>query len=324
MRPPDFWRASTKSWPPPLAQWALTPASWLYDAISQRRMARHTAVDIAAKVVSVGGVSIGGSGKTPVARALRQRLLALGRRPAILSRGYGGQARGVRRVDPNIHTAHEVGDEPLLHARDGLALISRDRMAGALAAIAAGADTLILDDAHQNGTLRKHLSILVLDGPEGLGNGAVFPAGPLREPLARALARADCLVCMNGAQPPLGCALPAFSARIIANASAPAGPLFAFAGIAFPGRFFETLRENGAQIADLLPFPDHYFYAERELQDLLRLATHHGARLITTQKDWVRLPIAWRDRVLSFDVSLEFSEPAKVDALLRRALAAPQ
>lgn len=320
MRPPDFWRKPSKNWPPPLAQWALTPAAWVYDAIAQRRMRQQSGAVIAAKVFSVGGVSMGGSGKTPVARALRQHLLALGRAPAVLSRGYGGAARGVHIVDPARHSAHDVGDEPLLHALDGLSLISRDRLAGAQAALLAGADAIILDDAHQNGTLRKHLSLLVLDGPEGMGNGAVFPAGPLREPLARALARADGLICMQGALPPPGCLLPAFTARIEADAPAPAGPLLAFAGIAFPGRFLDTLRENGAEIVDLLPFPDHHPFTDGEMANLARLGAHHGARLITTQKDWVRLTPAWRAQVLAFGISLRFDEPARLEAMLRKVL----
>lgn len=306
-----------------MAQWALTPASWLYAEIIKRRLERQSGAEIAAKVISIGGVSMGGSGKTPLTRALRQRLIALGRMPAVLSRGYGGAARGCHIVDPMIHGAADVGDEPLLHALDGLALISRDRLSGAQAAIRAGADTILLDDAHQNASLRKHLSMLVLDGPEGLGNGAVFPAGPLREPLERALARADCLVCVHGAQMPDGWQGPALHAALAADAPAPHGPLLAFAGIAFPGRFLETLQRNGGDIVDLLPFPDHHPFTAKELLRLHELARHHGARLITTQKDWVRLPPAARGEILSFNVSMRFQDPDALDHLLRQAVDGP-
>lgn len=320
MRPPEFWRGPAKSWPPPVLQWSLTPASWIYAEIVRRRLAAQTGAEIAAKVFSVGGVSMGGSGKTPVARMLRQRLIGLGCAPAVLSRGYGGAARGVHIVDPLVHVAAHVGDEPLLHARDGLALISRDRRAGALAAIEAGADAIILDDAHQNGHLHKHFSVLVLDGLEGLGNGAVFPAGPLREPLATALARADCLICLNQSRPPEGIDLPAFTAQLVPNAPAPAGPLLAFAGIAFPRRFHDTLRASEAEIVDLIPFPDHHPFSAQELSRLRQLAHHHQARLVTTEKDWVRLPAPWREEVLCFGVSLRLQEPEALDARLRNAL----
>ena len=324
MRPPDFWAKRSKSWPPPIAQWALTPASWLYAGIVKRHLARQAGAEIAARVISIGGVSMGGSGKTPLTRAVRQRVNAMGRVAGVLSRGYGGAARGCHVVDPRIHSAKDVGDEPLLHAQDGLALISRDRLAGAQAAIRAGADVLILDDAHQNPSLRKHLSFLVLDGPEGLGNGAVFPAGPLREPLERALARADCLVCVHGAMAPDGWQRPVLHANLAADGPAPNGPLLAFAGIAFPGRFLETLRANGADIVDLIPFPDHHPFTQSQLHRLHALARHHGARLITTQKDWVRLAPTDRADILAFGVSMHVQERDLLDHVLRQALEGPQ
>ena len=318
MRPPEFWRGRRASWPAPMLELLLTPASWLYAAAAARRQ-QKPGLRLPIPVISVGGATVGGSGKTPAARAVRARLSAMGLISATLSRGHGGAQTGPLQVDPARHTARDVGDEPLLHASDGPAWIARDRARGGLAAVAAGAQVLVLDDAHQNPALVKDLRLLVLDGAEGLGNGRVLPAGPLREPLGHALERADCILA------PLGAALPAtekpvLRTRLAAPHPAPSGPLLAFAGIAFPERFAESLRQAGGEVLDLAPFPDHHPFSNADLRLLERMAQERGARLVTTEKDHARLTREWRARAACFGVRLEFEQPERLDRLLGAAL----
>jgi tetraacyldisaccharide 4'-kinase len=247
-------------------------------------------------VICVGNLTLGGVGKTPVVAALARRLTESGRRPAILSRGYGGSLAGPVQVDPAHHAAGDVGDEPLMlaSALPGVAVwVSRDRAAGALAAARGGADVLLMDDGHQNPSVRKTLSLVVCDGEtrDGewpLGDGGVFPSGPLREPLAAGLSRADAVILLMPAD------LPAPDPELVATLSA------------------------GCDLADFAAFPDHAPWTPARLRALESLASAHGAGLVTTSKDWVRLPPDWRGRVTPWPVAVGFDSPADLDALLAR------
>lgn len=307
-----------------MRRWLLTPAALAYAAAVERRIRRAEPVRVPARVVCVGGVSLGGAGKTPAVRALRAQLQAMGASAVTLSRGHGGRLAGPLRVDPAIHAWRDVGDEPLLHAQDGEAWIARDRVAGAKAAAAAGARLILLDDGFQNPTLAKDFSFLCIDAEAWFGNGAVFPAGPLRERVDAALARADALILTRTAAEP-GPVHPAVSAAgrpiltaRLTSASPPAGPLYAFAGLARPAKLLESLRATGAEVIDLAPFPDHHPYRPQELEALAEAAAAHGARLVTTEKDHARLNPAWRARVSSVPASLVFDDPPALDALLSR------
>ena len=178
MREPAFWWRSP-SW----MSRALAPLGSLYGAISGSRMQRkgHRA---AVPVVCVGNYSLGGAGKTPTVLALIKLLRGAGETPVVLSRGYGGRLAGPVRVDGEAHTAADVGDEPLLLSRFAPVIVSRDRVAGVDAAQAVGASVIVMDDGFQNPSLQKHISLIVVDSNRGLGNGGVFPSGPLRAPLA--------------------------------------------------------------------------------------------------------------------------------------------
>jgi tetraacyldisaccharide 4'-kinase len=313
----------------------LRPLSWIWAAATARRVAKAPACDPGVPVISVGGLTVGGTGKTPVARALLRRLRDGGLDAYALSRGYGGRLSGPVRVDPAVHAAADVGDEPLMLAQDFPVWISRDRAAGAKAAVAAGAKALVLDDAHQNPALAKTLSLVVVDGEtrDGewpFGDGAVFPAGPMREPLAAGLARADAVVLMlpDGMDRPdtelldLFAGKPVLVVRLAPVAPPPPGPQLAFAGIAKPWKFRRALTAAGAQLIDFAAFPDHAPFADGELDFLARHAADEGAGLLTTEKDWVRLPPAWRDRVAAWPVEVKFDDEAQLDALLKSLLKA--
>jgi tetraacyldisaccharide 4'-kinase len=323
VRAPGFWTR-----PPGLASALLAPVAGLWTAVTRNRL-RRPGLDLPVPVVCVGNLVAGGAGKTPVVADLAARLGARGIAVVTLSRGHGGTLPGPLAVDPARHGAGDVGDEPLLLALGGTtAWIARDRAAGALAAVAAGAGVVILDDGFQNPALVKQLSLLVVDGTVGFGNGRVMPAGPLREPVADGLARADAVVLMGedraGVAALIGARLPLLRARLVpdpAAAAALAGRrVLAFAGIGRPEKFFETCRAvcaaGGGHVAATVPFPDHHPYTGAEIDRILTRAAALGAMPVTTAKDAVRLPPGVRDRVAVLTVRLAWDDPARLDRLL--------
>jgi tetraacyldisaccharide 4'-kinase len=320
MRPPEFWKAEVGGRDAVMTlRLVLAPVSWAYAWAAARRMRATTPRHAPVPVICIGNFTLGGGGKTPVARAVRAKL---GPQAHLLSRGYGGRLSGPLRVTPDMD-AREVGDEPLLHASDGEAWIARDRVAGALAAANAGARAIIMDDGFQNPALAKDLSIIVVDPAYGVGNGKVFPAGPLRERLADGLKRADAIVLLQSTRAD-GDTLqwladftrPVLQAKLEPVGPAPAGKLVAFAGLARPEKFFDTLTALGCDVEDAVPYPDHHPYSEENLDFLTRLAQERGARLITTEKDAARLSPEWRARVATLPVSAHFEDEAALDALL--------
>jgi len=320
MRAPEFWSGQAQGRDAaPLLRAALTPLSWLYAGVGSARMAMAKPWRAPATVICIGNVSVGGVGKTPVVRAVRAALAARGVAAHTLSRGHGGRHAGPLQVDPARHCAADVGDEPLLHARDGPAWIARDRAAGARAAVAAGAQAIVMDDGFQNAALAKDLAIIVVDAAQGFGNGAVLPAGPLREPVGSALARADAVVLMGeGPADPRLAGIGVLHAAIAPLGAAPPGPLVAFAGIGRPQKFFDTLSACGGDVVDCIPFADHHPYTDSDLTFLRRLADERGARLVTTEKDHIRLPESLRSAIFALPVAARFADSDALDALLAR------
>ncbi|MSU90719.1 tetraacyldisaccharide 4'-kinase [Rhodobacteraceae bacterium 2CG4] len=310
-----------------MAARALAPAAALWAALTARRVARPPKLRPGVPVICVGNLTAGGTGKTPVVSALLEHFAERGIAAHALSRGYGGSLPGPVRVDPAAHTAAEVGDEPLLLAGFGPAWVARDRAAGAAAAEAAGARVIVLDDGFQNPDLAKDLSLLVVDAEAGFGNGRVIPAGPLREPVAAGLARAD-LVLLLGPAPARARVLaqwPQLRAVPLAEGSLQPLPTgmswpglrcLAFAGIGRPGKFFASLRATGAEVVATRAFPDHAAYSRAVVERLLREAAALGAQPVTTEKDAVRLPADLRPQVLTLPVRLALAERGALDAAL--------
>lgn len=309
----------------------LKPLSWGWAWVTARRVAKGPGLDVGVPVVSVGNLTVGGSGKTPVVREALRLLRDAGVEAHGLSRGYGGRLPGPVRVDPRTHTAAEVGDEPMMLAGDGPFWIARDRAAGAKAAAEAGAKAIVLDDGHQNPALKKTLSLIVVDGETRngewpFGDGSVFPSGPMREPLTAGLARADVVVLLLPADldkpdPDLLALFgetPVLLARLEPVGPPPKGPQIGFAGIAKPWKVERALRAAGCELVDFASFPDHAAYDAGVLQTLGATAADRGAGLVTTEKDWVRLPPYWRDRVAAWPVKARFEDENAFSALLQR------
>ena len=319
MRPPEFWRRSGGT------ARLLAPLGHAY-ALGAR-LRRHLTVPVRAQlpVICIGNLVAGGAGKTPTALAVAERLAALGRRPAFLTRGYGGSEAGPLLVDRARHDAAAVGDEALLLAGRHPTVVARRRPAGAVLARQTGADVVVMDDGFQNPSLAKTLSLLVIDAEQGLGNGRVLPAGPLREPVAQGLARAQGVVLIGPAGPELRRRLAGhevLAAQLEPQAQSLAGRRFvAFAGIGRPEKFFATLADLGAELVERRAFADHHRYRAVELAALRQAAEAAGAALITTEKDWLRLAEGERQNIALLPVRLVFAEPGRLDRLLRKALA---
>lgn len=279
-------------------------------------------------VLCCGNISVGGTGKTTVVLDLAARLLLRGKKPHILTRGYGGRLRTITRVNPAQHTAQDVGDEPLLLAQLCPVWVGADRAVSAQMAVAAGADCLLMDDGFQNPYLHKNLSLLVVDGGVGLGNGHVLPAGPLREQPLQAFARAQVTVLIGpdktGFLAQFGKVTPHLmqaELRQSDTVSALQGQrCVAFAGLGRPEKFFEGLKNCNVALEQVVAFPDHYFYKQQDLEHLADMAVSLQARLVTTPKDAVRLPEYFRQKVITVGVDLVWQNPAAPHVLLDQFL----
>lgn len=325
MKAPGFWYAEA----PSALGAVLSPLGLVYGAATALRQRTATSIDAGVPVVCVGNLTAGGAGKTPVVIDLVRRLAAAGRRPHVISRGYGGQAGATTRpVDPDMDTADKVGDEPLMIAKTAPVWVGDDRLRAARAAVDAGAGTLVLDDGFQDPSLAKGLSIVVVDGRYGFGNGFLIPAGPLRETLRAGLARADALAVIGDDVWGVGDAarrfgpknLPVLTARIVP------GPEIeqiakalgvAFAGIGHPEKFFQTLRDHGCRLAGTKAFPDHHPFSSADLAALKRRADALKGVLVTTEKDAQRIPAGDRAGIEVLTITLQWDDEAALDRLLQ-------
>jgi tetraacyldisaccharide 4'-kinase len=319
MRAPEFWQRNDRVARALTA--LLTPIGWLYGASVAWRARNTRPFRAQAKVICVGNLTAGGSGKTPIAIAVAQALAGQGFKVMFLSRGYGGRARGPMLVDPDVHDAGDVGDEPLLLAGAAQVVVARDRQEGAEFADSFAPDFIVMDDGHQNFALEKDLSFVVVDAATGFGNGRMLPAGPLREPVAQGLKRADAVILVGEGTPRLGAwAGPMLRARLEPKA----GETFkgrrvvAFAGIAQPGKFLASLEASGADIVESVPFGDHHAYSAAQIARLKAKARANDAGLVTTEKDFVRLTKSEREGIDVLPVAARFDDLDALAALLDR------
>ncbi|MGK2921436.1 MAG: tetraacyldisaccharide 4'-kinase [Methyloceanibacter sp.] len=313
----------------------LSPLATLYGRAAASRLGAKPTYRSSLPVICIGNFTAGGGGKTPTALAVASLLRGMGKHPAFLTRGYGGSAKGVVRVDGQDAT--EVGDEALLLAAAAPTFVSADRVAGAKAIEETGADIIVMDDGFQNPSLAKDLSLIVVDAASGLGNGHVMPAGPLRAPLDVQLTFADALLVIgkgkkadslvaafNAAGKPL------LRAKIAPNCDSrwlSVLPAIGFAGIARPSKFFATLKANGARLLASHAFGDHHRFTEKEAKRLLQEADDKSAMLVTTEKDWARLTDGEEDSAVTelkhrsrpFPIVVTFEDEESAKALLEGA-----
>jgi tetraacyldisaccharide 4'-kinase len=359
----DAWHGRAS----PLVRAGLSAAAAAYRAALAARTASYrigllSTRGLSVPVISVGNITVGGSGKTPLAEVVVLALREMGARPAVVSRGYGRRTRGVQIVadEGGVRLGvRDGGDEPVLLAErvPGVPVVVGESRydAGVVAVGACFADSLVLDDGFQHRTLRKDLEIVVVSGCDPWGNGRLFPRGSLREPLS-ALKRADLLVVTN---PPTTAAMSDIAqvlrrrgsaATVVSGAYHPTTlrrgddgraeapealggrKVLALAGLAAPRGFVATAEGLGAEVAGLAEFPDHHWYTPRDLARVAERARETGAEaVLTTDKDWVRLREMARGDVpfwvLSVRLDMGGDRAALVHALsetLRRAAAGRQ
>lgn len=327
MKTPRFW--FTPAARPDWRARVLAPLGWIYAAGTARRVARQDGYHPKVPVICIGNINAGGTGKTPTTIALAQRLLARNHDVHIVSRGHKGTLEGPLMVDERSHSADEVGDEPLLMRAFTNVWVARDRAEGVKAAEAAGADVILMDDGFQNPAVRKTLSIVVVDAVKGFGNARCIPAGPLREPVMAGLNRADLLLSIgpDGAQTRFmqdwGDVIPCPHAMgqlhpLQTGMDWQGMKVLAFAGIGLPEKFFATVKALGADLLRAEALADHQPLTDALMKRLQIEATALGAQLVTTEKDAVRLPPAFKRQVLTVPVRLELSDWSPVDAELAR------
>ena len=314
MKTPAFWSSKT------FLSTLLIPISILYDMAGTLSRARIKPVAFHIPIICVGNLTAGGAGKTPIALYIGERLKAKNIDAYFLSRGYGGKLEGPLLVKPGKHKATDVGDEPLLLAELLPTVVAKDRVSGANYAITKGAKALIMDDGFQNRSVVKNLSLLIVDGMRGFGNGRMIPAGPLRERPEEGYKRAHAVIVMNRTTtlPKLPADRPVFFARTHPKDAAnfKGKKIFAFCGIAYPQKFFEMLRTTGAKVVAEQAFADHYQYTALDLRKLLLKSYVEDAVLVTTTKDYARLPEQFRDSVAVMELGIELENPAMFDSVL--------
>jgi len=328
MREPAFWWRQKG-----LASAALAPFAKIYGAIAESRMAK-TGTRAGLPVLCVGNFTLGGAGKTPTAMKLAEWLRAAGETPFFLTRGYGGKVVLPRLVNPETDAARIVGDEALLLAKVAPTVVARNRVLGAAFAKAKGASLVVMDDGLQNASLAKDFTVAVIDGRRGIGNACVFPAGPLRAPLAIQIKRCDALLVIGEdirARDVIARAgaLPVFHGRLATEPGAVARlrarKVLAFAGIGDPDKFFATVEQAGITIGARRAFADHHRYSAEEAAQMVMAAEHETLTLLTTEKDHARMTgdpalsaLATQAKVLP--VTLEMDESDALRTLIRDKL----
>lgn len=320
---PSFWYKKK----PTLSAYGLLPLAWMVQGGGWLRQKLALSKTAPIPVICVGNLTVGGAGKTPTVLKLGEMLKAQGHSVHFLTRGYGGRLQGVVRVSLKDHTYQDVGDEALLLAQCAPTWVSADRYAGAREAAHNGADVIVMDDGFQNPTLYKDFSLLVIDGKRGFGNGFILPAGPLRESISQGLSRANALIIIGENEKdcfPQETLLPQIKAALLPTSHSlkhlKQFPLVAFCGIDNPLKFFSTLKESAFNVIQTRSFPDHYPYQPQDLKELLKLAEAHQSKLVTTRKDWVRLPQDFRKNIEVLDITLEFEDIHQIQTLLKKTL----
>jgi tetraacyldisaccharide 4'-kinase len=329
--PPFWWKKGG------LQAWLLSPIAWIYGSIAGRNMRRAQRLQMPVPVICVGNFTVGGAGKTPTVITLAKAAKAKGLKAGVLSRGYGGSMDRTSVVDPSHHRAMDVGDEPLLIAREALTVVSRKRVEGARRLVGEGCDLIIMDDGFQSAKLHFDYALMVIDTVRGIGNGYIVPAGPVRAPTHLQLKFATALLKVgagNAADPfirqaaRLGKPILEASIRPAAAPDIRGHSVLAFAGIADPEKFFRTVEGLGGVIAVKRPFGDHQHLTEDEIADILATAERKKLEIVTTAKDAVRLighhgrasELLEEARVI--EVEMAFDSPATPGLIIDQAIAA--
>jgi len=321
IRTPSFWIKKN------LISYLLLPLSAVYflGLIIIRLTSKKK--KISKPVICIGNLIAGGSGKTPTAIAIGKILQEMAVDFAFLSRGYMNDgSRFIMLQKGEKAKASQVGDEPLLLSEVAKTFVAKDRFFGA-SQIENMKDIkmIILDDGMQNNLLYCDYTIMVIDATLGFGNEFLLPAGPMREPLFIGLKRVDLVVAIGELNEDLKRKLS--GKKIIQAQILPLNAqkfkhkkLIAFGGLAYPQKFFSTLKNIGLEVVLTKEFPDHYSYKESDLEKLVKLAEKHKAELITTKKDWVKFSQSFKEKISYLDIDLQLENEELLKSELKKFL----
>ena len=308
MKTPKYWQSNS------FISKLLTPLGYIYGALTGLRIKLKKSKKAEIPVICIGNITAGGTGKTPVSISVAKLLSGEMFHPYFVSRGYGGKLQNVI-VNNKKHTAHDVGDEPLLLSAQAPVVVNADRYKAAQTATEQGADVVIMDDGFQNPGLHKDLSFLVFDGHYGIGNGKIIPAGPLRETLENGIKRADAVIILGKDKHNLAqrCGLPVFFGHTeAAQTTINNQDVIAFAGIGHPQKFYHTLKQQGFNVVKTIDFPDHHFYTREDLDAIVKEAQKLNAQIYTTGKDFVKIPPLYSQDINVLEIAVVWDKPEEL------------
>jgi len=320
IKTPKFWQKRN------FISVALLPLALVYSCVSSLVNFARKSDKISKPVICVGNLTVGGSGKTPVAVAIGKILHELSVDFAYLSRGYGAKKTKFGFIKKNLENAAEVGEEPFILLEVAPTFIAKDRLSGAKEIDKMNEfRAIIIDDGMQNNSLKKDIIILVIDGKIKFGNKFIFPAGPLRQSIESGLKKADFIIVVGEIDEELSKILAqkkVVEAKIIAKNLHEFSNqnLIAFCGLGYPEKFFSFLKNSKLNIIETKSFRDHHFYNNIELENLLKLSKNKDAKLVTTKKDWIKFPLEFQEKIKFLDIDLEFSNKNFIKQELQKIL----
>lgn len=308
MKTPTYWKNKN------IISYMLLPIGWLYGFITSLRAKIKKPYKAKVPVICVGNLTAGGTGKTPIAISIAEILKQTYNNVSFISRGYGGSLKNVM-VNNKTHTPCQVGDEPLLLSEVAPVFINPNRAEAAKLAIKHNADCLIMDDGFQNPTLYKDISFLVFNGSFGIGNGYTIPAGPLRETFENGIKRAHAIIIIGKDKTDIASKtdLPIFYADIVEEKPVIKNKnVFAFAGIGYPEKLYQSLKNVGLNVLKTKDFPDHHFYTKEELQDIINIAKKEKLEIFTTSKDFVKIPQELKSYFHILNIKIKWNNEEKL------------
>ncbi len=307
---PEFWYKE----PTFVQRLLLKPISEVYRFVSNYRYQMPYEVLLSGKkIIAVGGVTIGGSGKTVVVSSICKILKEKGKSVAVLSRGYGRELGRALKVDNSIHTYKDVGDEPLLLSKQFDVFVGKNR--AEIADMADEYEYLVLDDGVSQRYLAPTKKILVIDDEQLFGNGEMLPLGPNRLDFEKIKSDIDAIFVLgrgkSGGKMSFN-DVPVYFGKIVQNFGDISGRLMVFCGLGYPKKFFNVF--SNFEVAKAIAFPDHYPYKEYEIQNLISESFRLGAQLVTSEKDLMRIPKQYWSQIKTVGVDVVWEDP--IDSLL--------
>ena len=277
-------------------------------------------------IICVGNIVVGGAGKTPVALKIGKLLIKAGYKPGFISKGYAGLIKNSTLVK-SWHSARSIGDESILLSEVANTWVGVDRINSARLAKEKNSNCLIMDDGFQNPTIYKDFSIIVINASQEFGNKRVMPSGPLRESIKRGLSRSNLVIVIGDPSHELKQLIPKNIPIVKAkfeikkeNKNFKGQNIIAFAGIAYPEKFFQSLTNEGAKIFKKITFPDHHIYSENDLLSLAEIANKKKSILVSTKKDFVRIPKSFRSLVNTLEGEIVFEDEEFIVEILSNVI----